>query len=95
MPRRRYAVYILTNRRHTVFYVGVTGDLTRRLDQHRKGSGARFTCRYHVDQLVYVEFFDDVRSAIAREKQLKAGSRRRKESLIEGMNPEWRNLAPK
>lgn len=94
MSRRQLAVYILANVRRTVLYVGVTGDLVRRVRQHREGNGARFTRAYHAHQLVYVEFFDDARSAIAREKQLKAGNRKRKVALIEGLNPEWRNLAP-
>lgn len=86
------AVYILSNLRHTVLYVGVTGDLVRRLAQHRNGTGSVFARRYHADQLVHVEFFDDPARAIAREKQLKAGSRRRKVALIEGGNPEWADL---
>ena len=94
MSRRQYVVYILTNRWHTVLYVGVTGNLARRLVQHRSGHGARFTERYHAHKLVYVQLFDDARTAKARERQLKAGSRRKKVALIEGVNPGWENLAP-
>jgi putative endonuclease len=93
MPRP-CAVYILTNPRRTVLYVGVTSNLTRRLEQHRCGLGSRFTRRYHADQLVYVECFEGPRAAIAREKQLKAGSRRKKVELIERNNPDWVDLTP-
>ena len=86
-------VYILTNDRHTVLYTGVTSNLTRRLEAHRDGVVAGFTRRYNVHKLVYVEQHGDIASAIAREKQLKAGSRRRKIALIEATNPQWRNLA--
>jgi putative endonuclease len=93
MLRRPYAVYILTNGRHTTLYVGVTRDLTRRLYQHRFGIGSTFVRRYHLDRLVHVEFYDEARFAIEREKQLKAGNRSRKVALIERGNPEWRDLS--
>jgi len=93
MRFRTLAVYILTNSRRTVLYVGVTNDLVRRLLQHRTGTGSRFAQRYQADRLVHVEFFADARFAIAREKQLKAGSRARKVALIERGNPEWRDLS--
>ena len=91
--RRPYAVYILCNRRRTTLYVGVTRDLSRRLHEHRMGMGSRFVHRYQLDQLVHVEWCDDAGPAIEREKQLKAGSRRRKVELIESGNPEWRDLS--
>ena len=93
MRNQPLAVYILSNLRHKVLYVGVTGDLARRLAQHREGTGSAFTRRYHVDQLVHVEFFDEPMQAIAREKQLKAGSRRQKVALIERGNAGWVDLA--
>ncbi len=89
---KRYYVYILTNVRHTVLYTGVTNDLVRRLSEHQQGLSA-FTRRYNVHKLVYVEMFHDVREAIAREKQIKAGSRRKKIALIESFNPTWRDLS--
>ena len=92
MPDRRFAVYILTTRRRTALYIGVTSNLARRLAQHRSGIGSRFARRYNVTRLVYVEFCGDARSAIAREKQLKAGSRADKVALIEAVNPGWVEL---
>jgi putative endonuclease len=89
---RRYHVYILTNRNHTVLYTGVTGDLVRRVYEHRSKAVPGFTARYNVDKLVFYEESIDPRTAIAREKQIKAGSRRKKIALIDGMNPGWRDL---
>jgi putative endonuclease len=89
---RQYYVYIMTNPRKTVLYTGVTNDLVRRVWQHRNGRGGEFTARYHCSELVLYEIFRDSYNAIAREKQIKAGSRRRKVELIERMNPEWRDL---
>ena len=89
---RQYYVYIMTNPRKTVLYTGVTNDLVRRAWGHRNGLGAGFTARYQCSKLVLYEVFRDSYNAIAREKQIKAGSRRRKVELIEQMNPEWRDL---
>jgi putative endonuclease len=71
----------------------VTNDLTRRVYEHRPGQGGGFTSRYRVNQLVYYEACGDVRAAIAREKQVKGGSRQKKVDLIEAMNPGWRDLS--
>jgi putative endonuclease len=87
-----YCVYILTNRHHTVLYTGVSGDLKSRVSQHREGSAPSFTKRYNIDKLVYYEVADNPTAAISREKQIKAGSRRKKTDLINAMNPEWRDL---
>ena len=89
---RQYYVYILANPRHNVLYTGVTNDLVRRVWQHRNGQGGGFTARYHCNELVMYETFRDSYNAIAREKQLKAGSRRDKVGLIEQVNPDWRDL---
>jgi putative endonuclease len=89
---RQYYVYIMTNPRKTVLYTGVTNDLMRRVWQHRNGRGGEFTTRYHCSKLVMYQVFCDPYNAIAREKQIKAGSRRRKVELIERMNPDWRDL---
>jgi putative endonuclease len=89
---KQYCVYILTNQRHTVLYTGVTGDLKRRVYQHRERLLPGFTNRYNVSQLVYYECTEDVSSAIAREKQIKAGSRQKKIELVNRFNPEWRDL---
>jgi putative endonuclease len=87
-----YCVYILTNRRHSVLYVGVTSDLKARVYQHREKLVPGFTSRYNVDKLVYYEVGRDVTGAIFREKQLKAGSRQKKIDLINAFNANWRDL---
>jgi putative endonuclease len=92
MDKKEYSVYILTNSRHTVLYIGVTNDLKRRVLEHKNKTGSAFTKRYHVDKLVYFEVGDDVNMAIYREKQIKAGSRQKKIDLINGFNPEWKDL---
>ena len=88
-----YFVYMLTNPSRTVLYIGVTGDLIRRLAQHRSGETGGFTARYHTHRLVYFEQTTDVRAAIAREKQLKGWSRAKKDALVESVNPLWRELS--
>lgn len=82
----------MTNRHHTVLYTGVTNDLVRRVFQHRDKTIPGLTSRYNLDKLVFFEETSDVLAAIAREKQIKGGSRRKKIALIEGMNPGWRDL---
>ena len=88
-----YFVYMLTNPSRTVLYIGVAGDLTRRLAQHRSGETGGFTARYHTHRLVYFEQTTDVRAAIAREKQLKGWSRAKKDALVESVNPLWQDLS--
>jgi putative endonuclease len=89
-----YCVYILTNERHTVLYTGVTSDLKVRIYQHREKLLPGFTKRYNAQKLVYYETGIDALGAIAREKQIKAGSRKKKLALIDHFNPEWRDLYP-
>jgi putative endonuclease len=89
---RQYYVYITTNRWKTVFYTGMTNDLVRRMWQHRHGIGSKFIAKYRCTRLVLYEIFRDPYNAIAREKQIKAGSRQCKIELIQQMNPEWRDL---
>lgn len=88
-------VYILTNRPHGVLYIGVTSDLLSRIGEHREGEyqGA-FTTQYRVHKLVYYEVHGTIEEAIAREKQLKGGSRGKKIELIERINPMWKDLYP-
>ena len=93
MDNKQYCVYILTNSRHTVLYTGVTNNLERRLSEHKTKLGSAFTKRYNVDQLVYYECGDDLNTAIAREKQIKAGPRQTKIDLIKSINPEWKDLS--
>jgi putative endonuclease len=90
---KQCAVYLLTNRYRTVLYVGVTSDLGRRVAEHIAGvHPSSFTRRYNVDRLVYFELTVDIRTAIAREKQIKGWVRRKKVALIEDANPGWRDL---
>jgi putative endonuclease len=86
-------VYIVTNRRDGVLYIGVTSDLKGRIAKHKnKTNPYSFSAQYNLDKLVYFEQIDGIVKAIEREKQLKAGNRARKVKLIVGMNPEWRDL---
>src|SRR3954468_704314 len=86
-------VYILTNKYHTVLYTGVTSDLKKRIWQHQnKEFGDAFTAKYNCDKLVYCESFLRIEEAIAREKQIKGGSRKAKEALISNLNPKWEDL---
>ena len=89
---RRPAVYIVANQRNGTLYPGVTSDLARRVHQHREGLAPGFASRYGCKMLVWYEAHDEMTSAIAREKQIKGGSRKKKLALIEAMNPRWRDL---
>lgn len=91
MNPRQYYVYILTNKSGTL-YIGVTNNLLRRLQEHREGLVPGFTKKYCLNHLVYYEVTPDVRSAIEREKQIKGWLRRKKITLIESANPEWKDL---
>jgi putative endonuclease len=91
MSERQYCDYIMTNAHNTVLYTGVTNDLMRRVLEHRAGKSS-FTKRYNLTKLVYFEYGEDVKTAIFREKQIKAGSRQKKMDLVNGMNPEWKDL---
>ena len=85
-------VYILANKRNGTVYTGVTSDLAQRVSQHHQGSISGFTSKYAVKALVYYEVYCDMPNAIAREKQIKAGSRKKKIELIQKGNPEWKGL---
>ena len=87
MTNKTYWVYILASRKNGTLYTGVTNSLERRVWQHKNKKADGFTKRYGVSQLVYFEEFRDVTNAIAREKQIKAGSRTKKIALIERENP--------
>ncbi len=93
MPHDTFYVYMMTNKGLTTLYIGVTNSLIRRVVQHRSGELAGFTERYNLNRLVYFERFNDPRDAIAREKQLKRWSRKKKEVLVKDMNPPWADLA--
>ena len=89
---RQYYVYIMTNRSGTL-YTGVTGDLKRRLYQHKHKLVPGFTSRYNIDRLVHFEVFGDVLLAIAREKEIKGWLRAKKIALIESTNKDWKDLS--
>jgi putative endonuclease len=86
-------VYFMTNKNNTVIYTGITSDLLKRVYQHKTKTYKGFTFKYNCDKLIYFEEFDDITLAIAREKQIKSGSRKRKEDLINLENPKWDDLA--
>lgn len=93
MKQKQYYIYINANKRNTVVYVGLTNDLFRREYQHKnKIDKNSFTTKYNVDKLVYFEEYNDINDAIAREKQIKGGSRKKKIELIEKLNPQWKDL---
>ena len=92
MCDRQPVIYIMANKYHGTIYTGVTSDLIQRVYQHKQAKIIGFTNRYHCHYLVYYELFDDIVSAIEREKQIKAGSRKNKIQLIEKMNPTWLDL---
>ena len=85
-------MYVLTNHKGTL-YTGVTNNLERRMYEHRQGLGGGFTKKYNISKLVYYEATNDVKSAIAREKQIKGWRRSKKVELIELANPSWRDLS--
>jgi len=89
---RQYYVYIMTNKRNTVIYTGITNDLRRRVYEHREKLAEGFTKKYNATKLVHYEILQDVENAILREKQIKGGSRRKKIELVDSMNKEWRDL---
>jgi putative endonuclease len=90
---KQYCVYLLSNKNNTVIYTGMTSNLIKRLYQHKTKRYKGFTSKYNCDKLVYFEVFTDVNQAIDREKQIKAGNRKRKELLIHTENPEWEDLS--
>jgi putative endonuclease len=89
---KQYWVYIITNKNNTVLYTGVTGDLKKRVYEHRNKMAEGFSKRYNLTKLVYYEASGDPENAISREKQIKAGSRDKKMKLIAGMNPGMMDL---
>jgi putative endonuclease len=92
MTKQGY-IYILTNERKTVLYIGVTSDLQKRVYQHKNGLGSVFTKKYRLKNLVHFEVFSCIVSAIEREKALKGITRKKKEALISIVNPLWQDLS--
>ena len=90
---KNYYVYILTNWNNKVMYIGVTNNLERRIQEHKSKQIEGFTKKYNVTKLVYYDTTNDVNEAIAMEKKLKGWKRDRKNSLVESINPEWKDLS--
>ena len=88
-----YYVYILTKKNNNVMDIGMTNDLTRRIYEHKNGVVDGFTKRYRMHKLVYYETYREVKDAITREKCLKGLLRRKKNELVESMNPDWKDLS--
>jgi putative endonuclease len=92
MAIKQPAIYILTNKYNGTLYTGVTSNLIQRIYQHKEFEIPGFTQRYKLKTLVYYEIFDNMESAITREKKLKVFARRKKIKLIERVNPNWIDL---
>jgi len=87
-----YYIYIATNKNNSVLYIGVTNDIRRRMYEHKNKLTDGFTAKYNICKLIYIEEYSNITEAIAREKQLKGGSRMKKEELIGRFNPAWKDL---
>ncbi len=94
MTMKEYFVYILASKKNGTLYIGVTNDLIKRVYEHKNNLVEGFTKKYSVHNLVYYERYNDIYSAIAREKQMKKWKRQWKIDLIEKDNPQWRDLHP-
>ena len=90
---RQYYVYIMASPNNRVLYTGVTGNLVKRVEQHKSKHVEGFTKKYNVTKLVYFEIAEDPLLAIEREKRIKGGSRLDKLDLVQAMNPKWRDLS--
>ena len=85
-------IYIITNKKYGTLYTGVTSDLTKRIYEHKHKITQGFSSKYNLTKLVYYEIYENIESAITREKQLKAGNRKKKLELINNFNPNWEDL---
>ena len=90
---KQYFVYMMTGWDNGVIYIGVTGNLMRRVYEHKSKQIPGFTCKYNLNKLVYCEEYNDVNLAIKREKQLKRWTRQKKNMLVNSMNPDWKDLS--
>ena len=88
-----YYVYMITNKRNTVLYIGVTNNLTRRMYEHKEKLIAGFSEKYNCNKLVWYEHTNSIESAIVKEKQMEIWKREYKENVINGMNPQWKDLS--
>jgi putative endonuclease len=92
MDQRNPAVYIMANKQNGTLYTGVTSNLLKRVYEHKNSPVPGFTEKYGCKLLVFYEIYENMLDAIAREKQIKAGSRKKKLAMIEKLNPEWCDL---
>jgi len=90
--KKQYYIYIVTNKRNTVLYVGITNNLERRIFEHKNKLLKGFTSKYNVTKLVYYEVFNSPREAIAAEKKIKGWIRAKKINLIKSINPDFKDL---
>ena len=86
-------MYFMANKNNTVIYVGSTTQITKRVFQHKAKAFKGFTAKYNCGKLVYFEQYDTISEAIIRERQIKAGNRKKKEELINTINPQWKDLS--
>jgi len=94
MREKEYAVYAITNKTRTTIYIGVTNNLPERVLQHKEKINPKsFTAQYNLNRLMWYEYYDDISAAIAREKEIKGWSRKKKEELVNSMNPKWKDLS--
>ena len=89
---KKPCVYIISNSSHSTIYVGVTSDIQQRMTEHCNHQFGGFSAKYNLTQLLYFEEFGSMAEAIAREKQIKSWSRKKKDELISGSNPSWKDL---
>lgn len=87
-----YFIYMLTNIKNTVLYTGITNNIIRRVYEHKNKLQKGFTAKYYVNKLVYYEMYSDISDAIAREKQIKGWTRKKKDDLVKTLNPSLRDL---
>jgi putative endonuclease len=93
MSKKYYFVYLMTNNHNTVLYCGISNNLIRRVQEHKlKLNSKNFTKQYNVTKLVWYEVHESIHAAIEREKQIKGGSRKKKEGLINTENSDWKDL---
>lgn len=93
MLTKKYFVYLISNWNNKVYYIGVTNNLNRRINEHKQGVADSFSKKYNINKLLYYEEFNDIREAIKREKCLKGKKRNFKEELIKKLNPELKDLS--
>ncbi|MGO1469685.1 MAG: GIY-YIG nuclease family protein [Tissierella sp.] len=90
-----YYVYMITNWNNKVLYTGITNNLERRIYEHKNKLIKGFTSKYNINKLVYFDYTEDVNSAIMKEKQIKGWIRKKKDKLVESINPGWKDLSEK